>query len=193
MNGYSAKFDTYVAMTQTLRMRIRPLLVKYIFHENIFTDLFCFVLFMFSLVNPPRPQAAGTPSKTCSLPSPPSRPSACLAPVRTPPRGCHSKWLEAPVMLRATPQLRATPPVFWNCRFEAASPALLGILPNAQMRMYLDTYMRAALTRGARHAYWHLRLWCRVWYVLAPCKSACAVSGVDPCVTQAFVSAAFQG
>jgi hypothetical protein len=93
-------------------------------------------------------------------------------------------------MLRATPQLRATPPVFWNCRFEAASPALLGILPNAQMRMYLDTYMRAALTRGARHAYWHLRLWCRVWYVLAPCKSACAVSGVDPCVTQAFVSAA---
>jgi hypothetical protein len=50
-------------------------------------------------------------------------------------------------MLRATPQLRATLPVFWDCRFEAASPALLGIPPNAQLRTYLDTYMRAAITR----------------------------------------------
>jgi hypothetical protein len=30
-------------MTQTLRVRIRSLLVKYIFHENIFSDLFCLV------------------------------------------------------------------------------------------------------------------------------------------------------
>ena len=66
--------------------------------------------------------------------------------MRTPPRGCHYKLLETLVILRATPQLR-TPPVFWDCRFEAASPALLGIPPNAQLRMYLDTYMRAALTR----------------------------------------------
>jgi hypothetical protein len=32
-------------MTQTLRMRIRHLLVKYIFHEHIFSDLFCLVQF----------------------------------------------------------------------------------------------------------------------------------------------------
>jgi hypothetical protein len=50
-------------------------------------------------------------------------------------------------MLRATPQLRATPPVFWECQFEVASQASLGIPPNAQLRMYLDTYMRAAPTR----------------------------------------------
>jgi len=30
-------------MTHTLRMRIRPLLVKYIFNEDIFSDLFCLV------------------------------------------------------------------------------------------------------------------------------------------------------
>ena len=36
-------------------------------------------------------QRPGTSSKTCSLPSPPSRPSACLAPVRTSPRGCPYK------------------------------------------------------------------------------------------------------
>ena len=32
-------------MTHTLRMRIRPLLVKYIFNEDIFSDLFCLVYF----------------------------------------------------------------------------------------------------------------------------------------------------
>jgi len=43
-------------------------------------------------MKPQWPKAAGIPSKTCSLPSLPSRPSACFAPMRLTPRGCHFNW-----------------------------------------------------------------------------------------------------
>jgi hypothetical protein len=77
--------------------------------------------------------------------------------VRTSPRGCRYKWLQPLVLLRATPQLRATPPVFWGCQIEATSRHFLE---------YPETVAHVSRQVHARNAHAHL-----VWDYLARCRT----------------------
>jgi hypothetical protein len=64
------------------------LLVKYIFHEDIFSDLFCLVYFCLVLNKTPAATSrVDSSAKQRLFRSPPSRLSACLAPVRTSTKG----------------------------------------------------------------------------------------------------------
>ena len=86
-------------------------------------------------------QGPGTSSKTCSLPSPPSRPSACLAPVRTSPRGCPYKcnhsFSEGGVTTVRIPPVRHSPSVErasekWSERKSSACSQRARALPVGQ-------------------------------------------------------------
>jgi hypothetical protein len=117
--------------------------VKYIFHEDIFSDPFC--LFYFCLVLPPRPQAAFILFKPCLFHSPPaSRKSACPAPVR-------SSTKELPLQLgmalcnaprdASASSFRATPPVPSRPEIRSAlalAGLALGHKPHAQRLPSLD-------------------------------------------------------
>jgi hypothetical protein len=82
------------AMTETFRMRIWPLLVKYIFPENVFSDLFWLVLFHFRFeIQPIAAPAAITSSTTMCAPRPwPARPHA-LRLCAWQPRGWHFSYI----------------------------------------------------------------------------------------------------
>jgi hypothetical protein len=66
------------------------LLVKYIFHEDIFSDLFCLVYFCLVLSKTAAATSRGDPSTNhvCSTARLAARPHA-LRPCARQPRGCH--------------------------------------------------------------------------------------------------------
>ena len=121
------------------------MLVKYIFHENIFTDLFCLVFFCLVLNKTTAATSRVLPLfKQCLFHSPPSARPHVLRPCVCQPRGCHCNWLEPLVLLRATPQLDGYP-----------SPSF-SATPPASRALWLDGYPSLVGSWTHLHAQWRV-------------------------------------
>jgi len=129
--------------------------MKYIFHEDIFSHLFCLVYFCLVLnkTTAATRRVDPLPNNVCSTARLAARPHALL-PCARQPRGCHYNWLWPFVMLSATPQLfprnlaRAPRIRFLDGSSTFAFP---GTHPNAHWRLFVarEQTCRSSLSRLA--------------------------------------------
>ena len=141
------------------------MLVKYIFHENTFTDLSCLVYFCLVLNITTAATSRVYPFQNmfaARLTRLASRPHA-LRPCTRQPRGCHFNWSWPFVMLRVTPQLSTLPRPCFDC-------VELAVHPRTRTRSgacMSDTYMRITPTLTSADVNPLTESWAALWLELA--------------------------